>query len=109
VSSISNDSHLKCLTGGTGDQEAWVKKELAPELLALRLKPTPIAMDENHSARIDQLVAGLREIREVSSLKRLEASVIDDLAGRLRVAGQALERIDGIVNRLLDDAGPERR
>jgi hypothetical protein len=65
-------------------------------------------MDENHSARIDQLVAGLREIREVSSLKRLEASVIDDLAGRLRVAGQALERIDGIVNRLLDDAGPER-
>ena len=58
-------------------------------------------MDDNASARIDQLVEGLKEIREVSSLKRLEASVTEDLAGRLRVAGQALERIDAIVNRLL--------
>jgi len=59
-------------------------------------------MDDNANARIVELVGGLREIREISSLKRLEASVTDDLAGRLRVAGQALERIDVIVNRLLD-------
>jgi hypothetical protein len=59
-------------------------------------------MDDNANARIEELVGGLREIREISSLKRLEASVTDDLAGRLRVAGQALERIDVIVNRLLD-------
>ena len=59
-------------------------------------------MDEQANARIEQLVEGLKEIREVSSLKRLEASVTDDLAGRLRVAGQALERIDVIVNRLLE-------
>jgi len=59
-------------------------------------------MDDQASARIEQLVEGLKEIREVSSLKRLEASVTDDLAGRLRVAGQALERIDVIVNRLLE-------
>jgi hypothetical protein len=58
-------------------------------------------MDGNPDARIAELVEGLREIREISSLKRLEASVTDDLAGRLRVAGQALERIDAIVNRLL--------
>jgi hypothetical protein len=59
-------------------------------------------MDDTANARIEELVSGLREIREISSLKRLEASVTDDLAGRLRVAGQALERIDVIVNRLLD-------
>ena len=62
-------------------------------------------MDDNASARIDQLVDGLKEIREVSSLKRLEASVTEDVAGRLRVAGQALERIDAIVNRLLNPDG----
>ena len=62
-------------------------------------------MDDPGSARIEQLVEGLREIRQVSSLKRLEASVTDDLAARLRVAGQALERIDAIVTRLLE--GPD--
>ena len=62
-------------------------------------------MDDRAAARIDELVRGLEEIREVSSLKRLEASVTDDLAARLRVAGQALERIDVIVKRLLDDRG----
>ena len=56
---------------------------------------------DDQSARIEQLVEGLKEIREISSLKRLEASVTDDLAGRLRIAGQALERIDVVVNRLL--------
>jgi hypothetical protein len=59
-------------------------------------------MDDPGSARIEQLIEGLREIRQVSSLKRLEASVTDDLAARLRVAGQALERIDAIVSRLLE-------
>ena len=59
-------------------------------------------MDDPGSARIEQLIEGLREIRQVSSLKRLEASVTDDLAARLRVAGQALERIDAIVTRLLE-------
>jgi hypothetical protein len=53
--------------------------------------------------RVERLLEGLREIREVSSLKRLEASVTDDLGVRLRVAGQALERIDAIVTGLLDD------
>ena len=62
-------------------------------------------MDDPGSARIEQLIEGLREIRQVSSLKRLEASVTDDLAARLRVAGQALERIDAIVTRLLE--GPD--
>jgi hypothetical protein len=62
-------------------------------------------MDDNANARIEELVEGLREIREISSLKRLEASVTDDLAGRLRVAGQALERIDVIVHRLLAPDG----
>jgi hypothetical protein len=62
-------------------------------------------MDDQSTARIERLMEGLREIREISSLKRLEASVTDDLAGRLRVAGQALERIDVIVNRLLDEPG----
>jgi len=62
-------------------------------------------MDDPGSTRIEQLVEGLREIRQVSSLKRLEASVTDDLAARLRVAGQALERIDAIVTRLLE--GPD--
>lgn len=51
---------------------------------------------------VDRLLDGLREIREISSLKRLEASVTDDPAVRLRVAGQALERIDAIVSALLD-------
>ena len=54
--------------------------------------------------RVERLTEGLREIREISSLKRLEASFTDDLAARLRVAGQALERIDVIVGRLLDEA-----
>ena len=58
---------------------------------------------DDQGARIEQLVEGLKEIREISSLKRLEASVTDDLAARLRVAGQALERIDVIVNKLLDE------
>ena len=62
-------------------------------------------MEDPGSARIEQLIEGLREIRQVSSLKRLEASVTDDLAARLRVAGQALERIDAIVSRLLE--GPD--
>ena len=62
-------------------------------------------MDDQSTARIARLMEGLREIREISSLKRLEASVTDDLAARLRVAGQALERIDGIVNTLLDESG----
>ena len=62
-------------------------------------------MDEPTLARIERLTAGLREIREISSLKRLEASVTDDLAARLRVAGQALERIDVIVAKLLDELG----
>ena len=61
---------------------------------------------DDQRARIEQLVEGLREIREISSLKRLEASVTDDLAGRLRIAGQALERIDVIVNRLLEGQTP---
>jgi hypothetical protein len=55
--------------------------------------------------RVDRLLEGLREIREISSLKRLEASVTDDPAVRLRVAGQALERIDTIVSALLDEIG----
>ena len=59
-------------------------------------------MDDQSTAR---LIEGLKEIREISSLKRLEASVTDDLAGRLRVAGQALERIDTIVNKLLEETG----
>ena len=61
---------------------------------------------DDQSARIEQLVEGLKEIREISSLKRLEASVTDDLAGRLRIAGQALERIDVVVNRLLGGETP---
>jgi hypothetical protein len=56
--------------------------------------------------RVERLLEGLREIREISSLKRLEASVTDDPAVRLRVAGQALERIDTVVSALLD-ASPE--
>jgi hypothetical protein len=59
-------------------------------------------MDDQGTAGVDRLIEGLRQIREISSLKRLEASVTDDLAARLRVAGQALERIDAIVNKLLD-------
>ena len=55
--------------------------------------------------RVERLLEGLREIREISSLKRLEASVTDDPAVRLRVAGQALERIDTIVSALLDENG----
>jgi hypothetical protein len=55
------------------------------------------------AARVERLLEGLREIREISSLKRLEASVTDDPAVRLRVAGQALERIDAIVSGLLDE------
>ena len=55
--------------------------------------------------RVERLLEGLREIREISSLKRLEASVTDDPAVRLRVAGQALERIDTIVSALLDETG----
>ena len=62
-------------------------------------------MDDPGSARLEQLIEGLREIRQVSSLKRLEASVTDDLAARLRVAGPALERLDAIVSRLLE--GPD--
>ena len=61
---------------------------------------------DDQGARIEQLVEGLKEIREISSLKRLEASVTDDLAGRLRIAGQALERIDVVVNRLLGGETP---
>jgi len=61
---------------------------------------------DDQGARIEQLVEGLKEIREISSLKRLEASVTDDLAGRLRIAGQALERIDLVVNRLLGGETP---
>ena len=57
--------------------------------------------------RVERLLDGLREIREISSLKRLEASVTDDPAVRLRVAGQALERIDAIVNALLEPAAGE--
>jgi len=57
------------------------------------------------AARFARLLEGLREIREISSLKRLEASVTDDPAVRLRVAGQALERIDTIVSGLLDEGG----
>ena len=57
------------------------------------------------AARVERLLEGLREIREISSLKRLEASVTDDPAVRLRVAGQALERIDVIVSGLLDENG----
>ena len=53
--------------------------------------------------RVERLLEGLREIREISSLKRLEASVTDDPGVRLRVAGQALERIDTIVSALLDE------
>ena len=56
-------------------------------------------------AQVERLLEGLREIREISSLKRLEASVTDDPAVRLRVAGQALERIDAIVSGLLDEIG----
>jgi hypothetical protein len=55
--------------------------------------------------RVERLLEGLREIREISSLKRLEASVTDDPAVRLRVAGQALERIDTIVSALLEEVG----
>jgi hypothetical protein len=55
--------------------------------------------------RVERLLDGLREIREISSLKRLEASVTEDPAVRLRVAGQALERIDAIVSALLDENG----
>ena len=58
---------------------------------------------DDPDARIDRLTEGLLEIREISSLKRIEASATEDLAARLRIAGQALERIDAIVNRLLDD------
>ena len=57
------------------------------------------------AARVERLLEGLREIREISSLKRLEASVTDDPAVRLRVAGQALERIDAIVSGLLAEGG----
>jgi len=60
---------------------------------------------DDPAARVERLLEGLREIREISSLKRLEASVTDDPAVRLRVAGQALERIDAVVNGLLDDLG----
>ena len=55
------------------------------------------------AARVERLLEGLREIREISSLKRLEASVTDDPAVRLRVAGQALELIDVIVSGLLEE------
>jgi hypothetical protein len=60
---------------------------------------------DDHAARVERMLDGLREIREISSLKRLEASVTDDPAVRLRVAGQALERIDTIVRELLDGTG----
>ena len=60
---------------------------------------------DDPAARVERLLEGLREIREISSLKRLEASVTDDPAVRLRVAGQALERIDAVVNGLLDEIG----
>ena len=58
---------------------------------------------DDPDARIDRLTEGLLEIREISSLKRIEASATELPAARLRVAGQALQRIDAIVNRLLDD------
>lgn len=57
---------------------------------------------DDHVSRIERLVAGLHEIREISSVKRLEASATDDLSVRLRIAGQALERIDAIVRDLID-------
>ena len=60
---------------------------------------------DDPAARVERLLEGLREIREISSLKRLEASVTDDPAVRLRVAGQALERIDAVVNGLLEEIG----
>ena len=50
----------------------------------------------------ERLRQALREIREVSSLKRLEASLTEDPSARLRLAGEALQRIDVIVGEILD-------
>ena len=55
---------------------------------------------------VEHLLEGLREIREISGVKRLEASATEDPAERLRVAGQALQRIDEVVRRLLDATSP---
>ena len=57
---------------------------------------------DDPAARVELLTQGLREIREVSSLKRLEASLTDDPAARLKLAGEALQRIDTIVQALLE-------
>jgi hypothetical protein len=57
---------------------------------------------DDPAARVELLTQGLREIREVSSLKRLEASLTDDPGARLKLAGEALQRIDTIVQALLE-------
>ena len=57
---------------------------------------------DDPAARVELLTQALREIREISSLKRLEASLTDDPGARLKLAGEALQRIDTIVQALLE-------
>ena len=57
---------------------------------------------DDQATRLERLTEALREIREVSSLKRLEASLTEDPGARLRLAGEALQRIDAIVHAVLD-------
>ena len=54
-------------------------------------------------AKVERLTQALREIREISSLKRIEAAATEDPGIRLRLAGEALQRIDVIVQTLLDE------